>query len=198
MATQDEASDLKRRARRRLVGAIALVLFLVLVPPLVMDLEPQAISTNLKVEIPQQEGSPPLVLPTEPPAEAPAPPPEAPPPAVSEAPPPAEAAVKEAEAKRIEAEVKRVDTETKKVEALAKPEATYIIAVATLSKKENVKKLQAKASKAGIKTYTEPIKTAAGEQTRVRAGPFPSKDTAEKARAKLQQMGETPGPVIAK
>jgi DedD protein len=41
MADNDAALDLRRRARRRLIGAIALVLALVIVPPWIMDLEPR-------------------------------------------------------------------------------------------------------------------------------------------------------------
>ena len=63
------------------------------------------------------------------------------------------------------------------------------------SEMKNVKQLRTKLSAAGIKSYTEPVKTAKGELTRVRAGPFSSKEAAEKARAKLQAMGLKPGAV---
>jgi len=55
MADNDAALDLRRRARRRLIGAIALVLALVIVPPWIMDLEPRPVTTDLKVEIPPQD-----------------------------------------------------------------------------------------------------------------------------------------------
>src|SRR5512134_1379073 len=55
MADNDAALDLRRRARRRLIGAIALVLALVIVPPWIMDLEPRPVTTDLKVEIPAQD-----------------------------------------------------------------------------------------------------------------------------------------------
>src|SRR5262245_62551260 len=55
MADNDETLALRRRARRRLVGAVALVLALVIVPPWVMDLEPKPVATNLTVEIPRPE-----------------------------------------------------------------------------------------------------------------------------------------------
>lgn len=193
MATpaQNEALDLKRRARRRLVGAIALVLFLVIVPPLVMDLEPKPVSTSLQVEIPQQSGAP-LALP-EPAApesatETPAPASEPAAPSAPEATP----------SSPKENEVKRAEAETKRAEAILNQEGVFYIQVATLSKKESVRQLQSKLSQAGIKSYTEPVKTASGEHTRVRAGPFPSKEAAEKARGKLQQMGLKPGSVSAK
>lgn len=178
MATQTEALDLKRRARRRLVGAIALVLFLVIVPPLIMDLEPKPVTTTLSVEIPKQEAA--RVLP--------------PPPAPSIQPAP----VPEVASEQAAAPSATVAPATEPKPAEGKSEGTqssYFIPLATLSKKDGVKELQAKVNKAGIKTFTEPVKTASGEQTRVRAGPFPTKDAADKARLKLQQMGEKPGAV---
>ena len=189
MATpaQDEALDLKRRARRRLVGAIALVLFLVIVPPLVMDLEPKSINTTLQVEIPPQSSAP-LPLPNLPAKPVPE---ESTDPAKALSEPGPSPATTESDAKR-------VDAETKRAEAILNQEGTYIVALATLSKKENVRQLQNKLTQIGIKSYTEPVKTATGDQTRVRAGPFSSKEAAEKARSKLQQMGYKPGAVSAK
>jgi DedD protein len=55
MADNAEVLDLRRRARRRLIGAIALVLALVIVPPWLMDLEPRPVTTDLRVEIPAQD-----------------------------------------------------------------------------------------------------------------------------------------------
>jgi DedD protein len=65
VADRDEAQDFKRRARRRLIGAIALVLFLVIVPPWIMEREPKPSVSGLNVEIPSQEAKrpPPKVAP---------------------------------------------------------------------------------------------------------------------------------------
>ena len=191
MATQNEALDLRRRARRRLVGAIALVLFLVIVPPLVMDLEPKPVTTTLNVEIPKQEGSrvlPPPPAPTVEPEPVPVPV-QSPEPAQPEEPaiPPAATTPSAPTA----------DLKPSPAPA-ANSQSTYIIALATLSKKDNVKQLQSKVGKAGIKTFTEPVKTPSGEQTRVRAGPFASREAAEKARAKLQELGVHPGAVTVR
>ena len=188
MATQNEALDLKRRARRRLVGAIALVLFLVIVPPLVMDLEPKPVTTTLNVEIPNQDGRRVLPPPPAPAAELQPEPPEQPAVATEQASPPTSPA--------FEAPVAPPTSAIKSEENKAgEAQSAYMIPLATLSKKDNVKQLQAKVNKAGIKTFTEPVKTASGEQTRVRAGPFATKEAAEKARVKLQQLGVNPGTV---
>jgi DedD protein len=49
---------LKRRARRRLVGAIALVVLAVVVLPIILDQKPRPGPQELTVQIPSQDGSP--------------------------------------------------------------------------------------------------------------------------------------------
>jgi len=199
MAHPDEALDLKRRARRRLIGAIALVLFLVIVPPWVMDLEPKPVETSLQVDIPKPDDRP-LPLPPRTAAPQPqaestpsAPPAETTPPAeqpepVVETPSPAPApAVKES-----------APAEPPAKAAAPKSGGKYIVPVATLSEKGNVKELQAKIGLAGIETYTESVKTSGGTQTRVRAGPFQKKQDAEKARQRLRDLGLKPGNVTTR
>jgi len=55
MAETPDAVDLQRRARRRLVGVIALVVFVVIVLPVVFDREPKPISQDLTIQIPSQD-----------------------------------------------------------------------------------------------------------------------------------------------
>jgi len=50
-----DASLLQRRARRRLIGAIALVLLAVIVLPLIFDQEPRPIGQDLVIQIPSQD-----------------------------------------------------------------------------------------------------------------------------------------------
>lgn len=60
MAEQDTTPDelqLKKRARRRLVGAAALALFAVIVLPMVMDREPRPLSQDIQVRIPSQDST---------------------------------------------------------------------------------------------------------------------------------------------
>lgn len=56
MATDDAQTDLKKRARRRLVGAAALALLAVIVLPMVMDPAPKTADEDIQVRIPSQEG----------------------------------------------------------------------------------------------------------------------------------------------
>jgi len=61
MAEQDTSPDadlqLKKRARRRLVGAAALALLAVIVLPMVMDREPRSLSQDIQVRIPSQDST---------------------------------------------------------------------------------------------------------------------------------------------
>jgi len=229
MADNDETLELRRRARRRLVGAVALVLALVIVPPWVMDLEPKPVATNLTVEIPRQEtgvlkptpAAPPKAAPAKaapPAATAAAPAPAAAPPGADKQggvprPPdvspstgkvgePAKAGSAKAPTKpetvaRAAPEPARADADAKRAEAILNSEA-YLVPLGAFANKDNVKALEAKLAKAGVKYYTEVVTTPGGEQTRVRAGPFPTRDAAEKSREQLKSLGLSPGAVIAR
>jgi DedD protein len=76
---------------------------------------------------------------------------------------------------------------------VAKPEAadksSFVVQVAVLSTQEKVDELQAKLKSGGIKSYTQKVPTASGDKTRIRVGPFESKEEAEKMRAKLTKLG---------
>lgn len=63
----------------------------------------------------------------------------------------------------------------------------YVIQVAALSAKDKVDELQGKLRDAGIKSFTQ--KSPTGDLTRVKVGPFGSREEAEKAKAKLQKIG---------
>ena len=60
----------------------------------------------------------------------------------------------------------------------------------------NVRSLQTKVTQAGFKSYSEIQKVAKGEQIRVRAGPFSTREEAERAREQLQSTGLTVYPVM--
>ncbi|WP_169068913.1 SPOR domain-containing protein [Candidatus Accumulibacter contiguus] len=56
---------------------------------------------------------------------------------------------------------------------------------------ENVKQLQSKISAAGVNSYTEVLDSPDGKKTRVRAGPFPNREAAERALEQLKKIGVT-------
>jgi DedD protein len=63
----------------------------------------------------------------------------------------------------------------------------FVIQVAALSAKDKVEELQGRLREAGIRSFTQ--KSPSGELTRVKVGPFGSREEAEKAKAKLQKIG---------
>src|SRR3954468_3722639 len=66
---QQDVETLKRRGRRRLVGAVALVLAAVVILPMVFDPEPKSTQTPVTVRIPPENDAPPFA--PQPPAKAP-------------------------------------------------------------------------------------------------------------------------------
>ena len=165
------------------MGAIALVLAAVIVLPMVFDSEPKPPSPPVSVRIPGEEdgGFSPKVTPKVPPPAEPARP--APAAAPTPAPVPAPAPPK-AEAK---APAEKPPSPG--------PKEQFVVQVgAFLDPAGVLEKLNA----ARIPHYGEPIATAKGRVTRVRAGPFPSREAAEMAQQQLRKLGLKPGSVIAK
>jgi len=201
---QQDIETLKRRGRRRLVGAVALVLAAVIVLPMVFDPEPRRGAPPVSVRIPGEDEAPfkpkpvpkPAAKATEaPPAEKKA---EVPPPAkAAEAPAPVEkpappAAPKAAPAKPVAkpAPAKPAPSERARAEA-ALAGAEYVFQVGVFADPANaIEKLKA----AKLAYTTEKV----NNLTRVRAGPFASKEAAEKARERLKGLGLEPGAVASK
>jgi len=208
MADNDAALDLRRRARRRLIGAIALVLALVIVPPWIMDLEPRPVTTDLKVEIPPQDTNrlkPPASVGKAPEAVSAPAKPGAPPAAEATPPQPPPAEKPKAEAAGPAAKTDVIaraapaakGTDAKRAEAILNAEG-FVVQLGVFADRENARKLEARLAKAGVQHYTDSVAVAGGEQTRVRAGPYPTRDAAEQAREQLKGIGLAPGPVIAR
>jgi DedD protein len=215
LAENEEAVLLQRRARRRLVGAIALALLIVIVLPIVFDKEPRPVTRDLVIEIPSQDSSKfnPRLLP-----QPPAPPavseaakaepvpetakstqkPEAPSPVAKAEPAPPPAAKAEAApppAAKAEPAPKAVPAEEQRAQAILGGES-YVVPLGLFSKPENAKKVQSSVSKAGFKVFSETIKGEKGELQRVRAGPYPTREAAEKAREQLKSKGVQVGAVV--
>ena len=55
----------------------------------------------------------------------------------------------------------------------------------------NPHEARVKVEKLGLKTYTQVVNGDGGKRIRVRVGPFPDKDAAEKAAGKIRQAGMT-------
>ena len=149
---QQDVETLKRRGRRRLVGAVALVLLAVIVLPMVFDPEPRN-APPVSVRIPGEDDS--AFKPREKKAE----------PKAAPSPAPASAAEQ------------------------------YVVPVGAFSNADSV---LAKLKEANLPYYTEQVAIAKGSVTRVRAGPFPSREAADQALERLKALGFKPGSVAAK
>jgi DedD protein len=134
---QQDVDTLKRRGRRRLVGAVALVLLAVIVLPMVFDPEPRPVAPPVSVRIPGENDTP---FKPKPPA----------------------------------------------------PKEQYVVPVGAYASPESV---TAKLDAARIPYYTE---AAQGNLTRVRAGPFESREAADRAAAQLKGLGLQPGAIATK
>jgi DedD protein len=81
----------------------------------------------------------------------------------------------------------------------SKADGQWVLQLGAYAELGNVKVLQAKIKELGYASYTEKVSTPQGERIRVRAGPFSSKAAAEKAQARLKQIGAggPPGGVVS-
>ncbi|MCF8197154.1 MAG: SPOR domain-containing protein [Sulfuritalea sp.] len=221
MAEHDTSPDaelqLKKRARRRLVGAAALALFAVIVLPMVMDREPRPMSQDIQVRIPSQNspGFVAKVLPGKP-AATPMPAPKL---ATDIAPgkesaknaepkattvvPEIMSAASQAPSTAATPENKSGSAEKPAVGKTAEPKAKsevseqWVVQLGAYREQGNVKTLLAKLKGLRIPAYTEKYESPQGPRTRVRAGPFNSRQAAEKAQKRIKIIG-VDGPVAQK
>ncbi|HUY04230.1 MAG TPA: SPOR domain-containing protein [Rhodocyclaceae bacterium] len=197
---EDEQLELKKRARRRLVGAVALALAAVIVLPMVMDQEPKPLTRDIQIRIPSQDAAPmhPVVAP--PPAAAAQSENVNSPAALATPVKPETAATKPAPSSAPPAKVVPKAKPAAAPESAAKPEsAQWILQLGAYEDQANVRLLLAKLKELGYPSYTEKVHTAQGPRTRVRGGPFATRRAAEKAQAQLKKIGAggPPGGVVA-
>lgn len=199
MAESQDVDALKRRGRRRLVGAVALVLLAVIVLPMLFDPEPRPSAPPVSVRIPGEEESgfaPKLAPKAAPPARkreavAPQPPVER---KTEEEPKPKPKPEPKVEPKAAEAKPPADAAERARAEA-ALADAQYFVPVGAFA---DASPVTARLAAAKVPYFTQAVATAKGTVTRVRAGPFPSKGVAEQALQKLKGLGFKPGNVAAK
>ncbi len=249
MAESDEVLEVRRRARRRLIGATALVMLLVIVPPWLMDLEPRPVTSTLTVEIPGKDqpkldvsgvpaatgssptaskadtattdASPPALIPgaatdrsredpgvgakagaaaskevAKPVAKAVAPPPDAVKlPAARDVKPKSGAESHAGDkAPPLVAAAKTGKEDAERAAAILNNEG-YFVPLGAYKSADNAKQVQQKASALGLRAFVEVVDINGVLQSRVRAGPFASRDGAEAARERLRGAGLDPGPV---
>lgn len=223
-ASTDEATQLKKRARRRLIGAAALALLAAIILPMVMDHQPAPPLKDIQLRIPSpDEGVTQRLAPAKPvpirKEEKPASPTVVTEPVAKPEQKPAPVAEPKVEAKvETKAEPKPEHKSEPKSESRPEPKAEIRDATKAESKSEvaaksvseswevqlgayqesgRVKLLVGKLKELNVPAYTEKVDTPGGARTRVRAGPFPSQEAAEKARQRIKIVG-VDGPVARK
>jgi len=253
-AAPDSQLVLKKRARRRLVGAIALALLAVIVLPMVMDQAPQPLTQDIQIRIPSQDpgattfvsrmapklaptptplpqdtdkvptptdtatpvpavsavhvAAPPLATETQSEAQtsskaapkhevkpetkpdtktapAKAATPAAPAP---KAPAPASAPDKKPPAKPAVANTTEKAAESARAVALLNDEH-WVVQLGAYRNAETVKSIATRIKALGLPAFTEKVDTPQGPSTRVRSGPFASREAAEKAQERLKKNG---------
>lgn len=213
-AAQPESVEvLRRRAKNRLIGSAILVLIGVIGFPLLVDKQPRPVAVDLPIEIPDRNKVLPLTMPEAPSPQATASQPVA---STAAAPAPAPVAVPAAPAAEatpplarpaptppaIKAQDKAQETTQAKTVAKAtspnKPAekaARYVVQVGAFADNGRVRETRLKLEKLGLRNYTQVVETKEGRRIRVRAGPFASKEEAERAAEKIRKI-DLPGTVL--
>ncbi|MDO9052862.1 MAG: SPOR domain-containing protein [Gallionella sp.] len=195
----EEELNIKRRARRRLIGAIALALAIVVILPMVLDSEPKPSGQGIELRIPAADKAGEFV-------------PDVPVSEVVEA--SAESAVVVSAGSEVIAvvpvekspaaqpvasghitkqEVKKQpaatpESEVVKAEVRPTEAANYAVQVGAFSNAATATQEADKLKAWGFKAYTELI----SGTTRVRVGPYADRDKAEKVRLLLEKRGLHP------
>lgn len=214
----------RTQARRRLVGALVLLLIGVVGFPILFETQPRPLPVDTPILVP--EGTPARV--TAAPAVTARPLPNLPPDAGTEsgvaavqigaaASTPASAAVTAPVAAAVPASATAVAKPVPKpapaaasspppaakpapapavASAPAKPTAEpaasggrFVVQVGAYNDIERLKAARAKLEKLGYKSYTQDVDSSTGKRTRVRVGPYASKQEAESAAAKIKAAG---------
>jgi DedD protein len=213
MADTDAQLELKKRARRRLIGAIALVLAAAVFLPMVMDSEPHSGGNDLQIRIPSQEGSnytsrlittapsasaPVQAVPLLPPPTDPEMAPSSAAVAVSSAASSASASVSSSKAVHSAAHSSSTSKAESSVSAEARAKSLlengaappadsqhFFVQLGAYRDPENVKSVLAQLKRVGMTASTDKV----GDKTRVRVGPFKTRQAADAAAARLKHGG---------
>lgn len=200
--------ELKRRGRRRLIGAITIGLLAIVFLPMIFDREPkrsgQAIKTqDISVQVPSKEGQPALPAPSAAPVVGSTSLPAIPstsrtaPADVSRAAAlpdskaaivPAVPPVAEGVRETIKPAVK-VEKPTKTETATNADKSGFVVQLGVFGDADNAKLAIAKMKEAKLAVYTESIPIKTGNATRVRVGPFATRDRADAALAQVKLAG---------
>ena len=185
-----EASEIRRRGRRRLIGAIVLVILAVVFVPMILDSEPKRPPGQLSLDIPPKETAPPLPQPT--PAAGTA--------RSSAGVVPAQAGTQSPPAKAAKAVIPPPDVTPAKAPVVTpakagvqqpKPQAAppaapklegFAVQVGAFKDEDKLAQARQKLMSAKIPHFVE----RRGDLNRLRAGPYSTREDAEKALASIK------------
>ena len=214
-SAKDDAQSmdsLRKQARHRLIGATVLVVIAVLGFPLVFDTKPRDLASDIRIDMPDRDA----VRPSQPPTvvipdkldnakvslseavsaneqvvvddnkKAVAP-------AVN---PPSESSSSDTNSTETKPKAEAAKTAPAPADATAsaKPAAKeavaerFIVQFGAFSDEAKVKEVRSKLEKSGVKTYVHVAQTPEGKRTRVRAGPFASREEAQKIITKTKSL----------
>ena len=199
----DDEQDLRRKARRRLIGAIALTLVVVIVLPMILDSEPKSNGRDIELSIPDPDKSgefkPGKFSSNKTTGNNPAASPVEVSPLTAEK-NSADSTNKAGERESIKnvakPEVSSGKTLTPARQEAAKPASKlasdvtegFVAQVGAYSSADTAKQELSQLKKWGFKAYIEK----SGDTTRVRVGPYAEREKAEKARQQLEKHGLHP------
>lgn len=201
--------DIKKRARRRLVGAIALALLAAIVLPLMMEQEPHQSSEDIQISIPDRgetasgrplaaagEGAQTAEIAPAPEEEAPSAAAAAPAPAPTPVPTPPPAA-KAGSAPALEAAAPKSDAKAAAGNEEARARAalegrvpppragSFVLQIGAFGDAAVAARVAADLKAKGFAAYTEK----SGKFTRVRVGPVSGREAADRIAARLKDAG---------
>lgn len=110
---------------------------------------------------------------------------------IIETPPPARAGASAAqrEAQRAQSILEGKPVAAATPTASAPKSARYVVQAGAYTDSAALREARQKVEKLGLKTYTQVIESDAGSRTRVRVGPFDSREEADKAAARIKSAG---------
>jgi len=193
----DDELNLRRKARRRLIGAVALTLAVVVILPMVLDSEPKPTGQDIELRIPAPDkvgefvpGVAASEVAAVSPFAASAVEVVSAPLAVSgaaQAKPAAAPAVAVPDKQPVAN--KQPESKSPESRSMDKPSAeSFVAQVGAYANPDTARQEADRLKKLGFKAYTEK----AGDKVRVRVGPYAERDKAEKVRQLLEKHGLHP------
>jgi len=213
-APAESVEAIRKRARHRLLGSVVLVLGAVIGLPLLFDSQPRPVAIDTPIVIPDRNQAAPLLSPSAAkqaalPKEVVLDAPEAPVVLAPEKGTVTNASALDPHEEVVTKETKSAPNTQAKLEQNAEPKieaktesksepksesksadhaVRSVVQVGAFADLAKAREARTKLEQAGLKTYTQEVDTKEGKRTRVRVGPFASKEEADKTAEKIRKL----------